>query len=302
MKNKIFALLFLIIAQYIYSQSDSAIVVKHLEKITKTSKFRNYKNVETLNEVANYINLTFKKYSQKVSFQEYKVDGKIYKNVICEFGTENSQTIVIGAHYDVYENQEGADDNASGVAGLLELARLLQNQKLSKKIQLVAYTLEEPPNFRTENMGSYVHAKSLKENNADVIGMISLEMIGYFKDDMYTQQYPVSFLSWFYGNRGDYITIVNKFGKGEFARIFTKKFKEINIIKSKSFIGPKFLQGIDFSDHLNYWKFNYSALMITDTSFYRNINYHKKTDTMNTLDIPRMCKVINNVFETILKI
>lgn len=301
MKNICILLITLFISKF-YCQTNADKVREHLTKITKTEKYRNYQNLSALNEVGNYIKSEFSNYSKNVKYQEYTIDGKIYKNVICEFGTEHAETLVIGAHYDVYGNQEGADDNASGVVGLLELARQLKNQNLNKKIQLVAYTLEEPPYFRTENMGSYIHAKSLKEKNVNVIGMISLEMIGYFKDDKNSQKYPLKFLSWFYGNKGDYITLVNKFSKKKFARRFTKKFREINLVKSKKFTGPKFLQGIDFSDHLNYWKSGYSALMITDTSFYRNRNYHEKTDEMSGLDINRMCKVIDNVYETIIRI
>ncbi|GAB1462666.1 M28 family peptidase [Pedobacter sp.] len=244
----------------------------------------------------------FLNYSDSVSFQEYQVNGKTYKNVLCSFGTKNQQRIIVGAHYDVCGNQEGADDNASGVVGLLELARQLKDQKLNKRIDLVAYTLEEPPYFRTEYMGNYVHAKYLSENNIEVFGMLSVEMIGYFKDEKHTQDYPLSILSWFYGNKGNYITLVNKFNKGKFARKFSKSFKKSKAIKTKKFTGPKALGGIDFSDHLNYWNFGYSALMITDTSFYRNKNYHKKTDKLETLDINRMAKVIDGNYLALLNL
>lgn len=126
-------------------------------------------------------------------------------------------------------------------------------------------------------------------------------MIGYFKDEKKSQSYPIGLLSVFYGNRGDYITIVKKFGSGQFARNFSRKYKSTKAIKTKKFKGPKALPGIDFSDHLNYWRFGYSALMITDTSFYRNRNYHEPTDTMETLDIYRMAKVIEGVFSALKK-
>lgn len=122
-------------------------------------------------------------YSDSVSTQSYTANGLQYKNIICSFGTENARRIIAGAHYDVCGAQEGADDNASGIAGLLELARLLKGQKLNYRIDLVAYSLEEPPYFRTQYMGSYIHAKSLADSKANVYGMISLEMIGYFKDE-----------------------------------------------------------------------------------------------------------------------
>ena len=269
---------------------------KHLVALTKTPQFRNHENIDQLNDIADYIKNDFGKYSAETSFQEYEVNGETYKNVIASFGPQNAKRIVIGGHYDVCGDQEGADDNATGVTALLELARMLKGQDLKYRIDLVAYTLEEPPYFRTENMGSYVHAKSLKDENVNVYGMISVEMIGYFSDKENSQDYPLGILSWVYGKKGDYITLVKKFGGGEFVRKFIKNYHQTNQLKTETFSAPKSLTGIDFSDHLNYWHFGYNALMITDTSFYRNKNYHKKGDTLETLDLPKMANVIDGIF------
>ncbi|GAA4198279.1 M28 family peptidase [Pedobacter jeongneungensis] len=284
------------------AQSDTALIRSHLKTLTKTPQFRNHSNIDQLNLTADYIRNIFQKSTNSVSVQEYNVNQKTYKNIICSFGTENKRRIIVGAHYDVCGDQEGADDNASGITGLLELSRLLKGKKLNYRIDLVAYTLEEPPYFRTEFMGSYIHAKSLKESKAEVFGMISLEMIGYFKDEAKTQSYPLGVLAVKYGNKGNYITLVKKFGSGEFVDQFSKNFKASKSILAKTFASPPSLPGIDFSDHLNYWKFDYDAMMITDTSFYRNKNYHQKTDTMETLDIPRMGKVIDGVYNGLISL
>ncbi len=283
-------------------KADTALIYSHLKVITKTTGFRNHSNVELLNKTAEYIYQIFEASSDTTYVQEFVVDNKIYKNVICSFGIKNSKRIIIGAHYDVCGNQQGADDNASGVVGLLELSRLLKNQPLQYRVDLIAYTLEEPPYFRSEFMGSYVHAKSLSDSKSEVYGMISLEMIGYFKDQKNSQHYPLGILKIFYGGRGDYITMVNKFSPGKFARKFSKKFKHTRTIRTKKFKGPASLPGIDFSDHLNYWKFNISAFMITDTAFYRNNGYHESTDTMETLVLSRMAKVIDGVFVTLINL
>ncbi len=295
-------LILLLVTSYSFAKniSDSTIIKSHLTAITKTGQFRNYKNIDQLNYSADYIKTVFKQYTDSVFIQEYNVNGQIFKNVICSFGTENKKRIIVGAHYDVCENQEGADDNASGVVGLLELCRQLKDQKLNHRIDLIAYSLEEPPFFRTEYMGSYIHAKYLVDNKIEVLGMISLEMIGYFNDAKKSQSYPIGLLSLFYGNKGNYITLVKKFSAGQFTRRFCRKYKSTKAIKTKKFTGPPALVGIDFSDHLNSWKFGFSALMITDTSFYRNKNYHESTDTMETLDIKRMTKVIDGVFNTLI--
>lgn len=284
------------------AQSDTALISSHLKTLTKTPQFRNHSNIDQLNLTAGYIRNIFQKSTDSVSVQEYNVDQKTYKNIICSFGTENQKRIIVGAHYDVCGDQEGADDNASGITGLLELSRLLKGKKLNYRIDLVAYTLEEPPYFRTELMGSYIHAKSLQESKADIFGMISLEMIGYFKDEAKSQSYPIGLLSMKYGNKGNYITIVKKFGSGAFVNQFSKNFKATKSIMTKTFASPPSLPGIDFSDHLNYWKFGYDAMMITDTSFYRNKNYHQKTDTIETLDISRMSKVINGVYNGLISL
>ncbi len=276
--------------------SDTEHIKKHLNFITKAGGYRHHTNLIALNLVADYITGEFARYTSQVSEQPFEVGGITYKNIIASFGPAEAKRIIIGAHYDVCGEQEGADDNASGVVGLLELARLLQNENLAYRIDLVAFTLEEPPHFRTEEMGSYRHAKFLKEEGAPVAGMLSLEMIGYFSDAPHSQEYPAKFLKAFYGTRGNYITLVKKVGGGRFARQFSGSYKKANTIRTKKFAGPAWVPGLDFSDHMNYWHFGYSALMLTDTAFYRNKNYHRHSDTVSTLDVPRMAKVIDGVY------
>lgn len=279
--------------------ADSILIKKHLNAIVNTKKSRSYKNVETLNHVASYIFKTFNKYADTTYYQKFNVNGNEYKNVVSVFGAHNKKTIVVGAHYDVCGDQKGADDNASGTTGLLELARLLKGHKLNYRIELVAFTLEEPPFFRTKEMGSYIHAKSLKDNNTDLYGMVCLEMIGYFDHREDSQNYPVASLSKIYGNKADFIALVNKMEAGNFAKTFSGNFKKENLIKTEQITAPASMEGIDFSDHLNYWNFGYSAVMITDTSFFRNHNYHEETDTIETLNIPKMKNVITTVYKTL---
>lgn len=285
----------LLSSRVISAQSDTTVIKEHFRELIKPGKPRHYLNKSVLDSAGSYIKNELAKYADTTYFQNYDVFGSNYRNVIAVFNPEAKETIVVGAHYDVCDDQNGADDNTSGTIGLLEVARLLKDKALKYRIELVAYTLEEPPFFRTEKMGSYIHAKSLKDSNRIVKGMVCLEMIAYFDDAKGSQDYPLGILNWFYGNKGNYITLVNKFHKGKFAKKFTNKYKRKAPVKTKKFTGPKSLPGIDFSDHLNYWKFGYSALMITDTAFYRNKNYHHKSDTIESLDIKRMAGVIDGV-------
>ncbi len=282
--------------------ADTLNLKQNFDLILNTEGARHYKNLAVLDTVAERVRHEFSKYTDRTGMQEYEVNGQLYKNVFASFGPVSGEVIVIGAHYDVCGEQDGADDNASGVVGIMELARLLKDQKLQYRIELVAYTLEEPPFFRTEQMGSYIHAKSLFDKKQAVKGMISLEMIGYYSDIPGSQTYPVGIMKWIYGDKGDYITLARNSISGSFANQFKKRYFENNSIDAKSFRAPGFVGGIDLSDHRNYWKFGYSALMVTNTAFFRNYNYHQISDRLETLDLAKMGLTIDGVFRTIINI
>lgn len=283
----------------ISDNSDCKIIELHLRTITKTEGYRNYKNLSVLNNIADYISTVYSNYCDTSYFQEFYVGNTVYKNVIGVINPEIEERIIVGAHYDVAGNQDGADDNASGVVGLLELARLLQKADLKYRIDLVAYSLEEPPFFRTKQMGSYVHAKSLSDSNIKVKGMICLEMIGYFSEEKKSQEYPLPHKKLIYGSEGNYILIVQNLEGREFGRNVKSLMKRADLVETKTIKLPKSVPGIDFSDHLNYWDFGYKAILITNTAFYRNKNYHLETDKMETLNIKKMSSVIDEVYYAI---
>lgn len=271
--------------------------------LTELSPARNYQNLVSLNAAADYIHDEFSKLNaNKVERQWFKAQGNEYQNVIAHFGPEDAPRMVIGAHYDVCGDQPGADDNGSAVAGLLELARLFNDLKpeLKYHYEFVAYTLEEPPFFRSDKMGSAVHAQSLKDQNIEVEMMVCLEMIGYFSEEEKSQDYPVGLLKLFYPTKGNFIAIIGKLGQGSTIRKFKKKMKTTCGIPVKSINAPAALPGIDFSDHQNYWKQGYKAVMIGDTAFFRNKNYHEKTDTIETLDFDKMAEVVKGVYWSII--
>lgn len=286
--------------------ADTAAIRDDLYYLTKECRFRNFQHPEQLNKAADYIQKQFNTISVSTWLQEYSLDSSYrinragYKNIICSLGPKDAERIIVGAHYDACMDKEGADDNASGVCGLLELARLLKNEKLKYRIDFVAYTNEEPPFFGTNAMGSYVHAKSLADSGINVKGMICLEMIGYYSDEPGSQDFPLFFLKWFYGNKGNFITVAQKNFNGEFGSFIRKRMKKNQVIRTKSFTAPSWAGGIDLSDHRNYWKFGYSAVMITNTAFFRNKNYHTDYDTAERLDIKRMGLVIDELYRTIL--
>ena len=271
---------------------------EHVEFLSGGEVARSYDHPERLDAVATYIEAEFQKAGLRPTRQSFEVNGRTYSNVIARYGNESAARLVIGAHYDVYGHQPGADDNASGVAGLLELAHLLQEQKPQPgfAIELVAYTLEEPPFFMSERMGSAVHARSLAESDADIIGMISLEMIGYFSDAPGSQRYPAPLLTLLYPSRGDFVAIVGRLGQNAWVRGIKRGMIAGGGVPVWSMNAPAWFPGIDFSDHASYWDEGYPAAMITDTAFLRNPNYHEGTDTPATLDYERMAEVVKQVY------
>jgi Zn-dependent M28 family amino/carboxypeptidase len=200
-------------------------------------------------------------------------------------------------------DQPGADDNASAVAGLLETARMVFEQMppLDYRIDFVAYCLEEPPYFGTRNMGSYVHAKSLHDSNVDVMGMICFEMIGYFSDEPNSQKFPSPYLATLYPHTGNFIVVVGIEKYAAFNRQVYELMRQgaavdVQVISFPQGAGSEYA---GLSDQRNYWTFGYPALMINDTSFLRNPNYHQVTDTIDTLDFGKMKAVVDSAYNAV---
>jgi len=270
----------------------------HVNTLTSISPARNHINIFSLDQAADYICKELEASDCRMKRQEYEIKGVTYQNIIGSVGPSEGPRLIVGAHYDVCGEQAGADDNASAVAGLLEIAKLIQLQQpdLKHRIDFVAYTLEEPPYFGSDYMGSAIHAKSLSENNIDVKGMICLEMIGYFSEENGSQDYPIGLMRVFYPDKGNFIAVIGKLGQGKIVRRVKKFMKQVADIDVLSINAPPSLKGIDFSDHRNYWKYDYPAVMINNTAFYRNKNYHEISDTIGSLDFDKMTEVVRGAY------
>lgn len=255
---------------------------------------RGYLQTDALEKSIDYITSELKSYGYSISVQSYELEGITYKNISAEIRGKKTpeKILVIGAHYDTVTGTPGADDNASGIAGLLELARLLNGRSFDSTVQFVAFTLEEPPFFRSKFMGSYVYAQALKERGEDVEGMVCLEMIGYFTDKPDSQFFPLSFFRWIFPNKGNFIMLVSNLQSRVFLNRVKDGFKKGTDLPLESISTLSVVPGIDFSDHRSFWKFGYDAIMVTDTAFYRNPNYHAAGDLPETLDYARMAEVV----------
>jgi Zn-dependent M28 family amino/carboxypeptidase len=197
---------------------------------------------------------------------------------------------IIGAHYDSAPGTPGADDNASGVAVLIETARLMKMSGAPRELRFVAFGTEEPPSFGTRNMGSHRYARALKENGAKVHGMISLEMLGYFNPRPGSQLYP-PFLHLVNPDRGDYVGAVGDWRSRALVAGFAAAWRRESRFPLTTAILPGAFSSLAMSDQLNFWDEGYAALMLSDTAFYRNPNYHQENDAPETLDYERMAEV-----------
>ena len=279
-------------------KSDQSKLYSHVEFITGVTPARNYRNMESLNKVADYIAVELKNSGCSVTEQPFEVQGRTYRNIIGSIGPENAPRIIVGAHYDVAGDQPGADDNASAVAGLLETARLLalKSPELTKRIDFVAYNLEEPPFFSSDDMGSAVHANSLKRDGVEVEFMVCYEMIGYFSDEPGSQSFPdPSSFENTYTDTGNFITVVGIQSYSQIAEKLTSLMRDNSDIRVECIVFQSYAGLAGLSDQRNYWANGYPAVMLTDTSFLRNHNYHQVTDTIDTLDFNRMGEVVNGI-------
>jgi len=274
-----------------------------VEFLTKIRPYRNYRNVRSLDKVADYINGNFSEYGLSTERQLFRANRREYANVIGTYRKDKTARIIVGAHYDVCGDQPGADDNASAVAGLLELARLISSYAHDSeyRFDFVAYSLEEPPFFGTEKMGSYIHAESMYDKNAHVRAMICLEMIGYFTTEKNSQEYPLLNLEFTYPSVGNFIAVVGNYSSGYLVDEVEKHLKTASI-DVESLKASSMVTGVDFSDHRNYWGFGYDAVMITDTALYRNPNYHRRSDTIETLDFDKMGEAVKGVFRALINL
>ncbi len=262
---------------------------------------------DLLRKVADRLAGTFTGQGFAVHLQEVAgFSSPLYNVIACRPGRDpldsGGRLLVVGAHYDTVSQSPGADDNASGVAGLMELARLLAAD-IPSSLLLVAFCPEEPPAFRTRRMGSLVHARSLKRRRVRLTGMVCLEMIGYFVDTPGSQLFPMAFMNRIYPDRGNFIALVGNLHAIAWTGRVRHAFAAGTGLPVERLNGPAFLvPGIDFSDHWAYSRCGYPALMVTDTAFYRNPHYHRYSDLPSTIDYRRCAMVVDGLVSVVRKL
>ena len=279
-------------------------LTSHLEFLTRTIGERSVATPWNLEKSAEYIESFYQQIGLEPWRETYQYRAQDVSNVIADLGqgTADNAVYILGAHYDSLKGTVGADDNGSGVAVMLEVARLMaeQNKKtpLNLTLRFIGFTLEEPPAYGSRFMGSRVYAKNAKKRGERIDGMICLEMVGYTCHEIGCQKYPFPLMFRNYPKNGDYIGIVGNLRSRGFTRSIFESFLQneaLPVIKLTVPWSGYLIPNVRLSDHASFWDKGYKAVMITDTAFYRNPHYHRSSDTMKKLDFSFMAQLVHSL-------
>ncbi|PQO45686.1 M28 family metallopeptidase [Blastopirellula marina] len=268
----------------------------HVDRLAGLIGPRTLERPTSIQAAIAYIQSQFQESGYSIREETYDAIGKTATNLIVEVpGTRRPEEIVLlGAHYDTVPETPGADDNASAVAVLLETARLLKDHVGKRTLRFVAFACEEPPYYLIDLMGSQHHAREAKQRGEKIVGMLCLEMVGYFRDEVGSQMIPETiprWLRWPFPKRGNFLTAVGNLRSWQLVYHFRRGFKRGSKMPLFSIALPEIIREIRMSDNSSFWDQGYPALMLTDTSFLRNPHYHEPTDTPDTLNYGTMAQV-----------
>jgi hypothetical protein len=261
----------------------------HVRHLAVTIGERNTLHPEALNASAAFIENQVATLGLASERHPYEVDGQTVYNieVLCPARTETQEVLVVGAHYDSARGTGGANDNASGVAVLLELARHCPADGARRALRFVWFTNEEPPHFQTEAMGSLHYARKLQSSGIGVAAMLSLETLGYYSDAEDSQKYPTA-LQGLFPDRGNFLAFVGASHSKALVRHSVAEFRAHAKLPSEGVALSDRISGIGWSDHWAFWQIGVPALMVTDTAPFRYEHYHRPSDTPKELDFQRL--------------
>jgi len=275
----------------------SANLRRHLAVLCDEIGPRSLSQPAALERAAGYVEEALAGHGYAVQHQPYSWRGGAFRNLAVELPgvTRPEEIVVVGAHYDTVPQTPGADDNASAVAALLELAGLCRDLRPARTVRFVAFTLEEPPAFFTPHQGSRVYARSLRRRRERVAAMVALEMLGYYSDEPRSQRFPLFPLRWFYPTSGNFVAVIGNLRSRALARQVAQAMRAGTDLPVEWLAGPAVVPGLALSDHASFWLHGYPAVMVTDTAFYRNPHYHRPSDRPETLDFGRMARCVEGL-------
>jgi Zn-dependent M28 family amino/carboxypeptidase len=257
---------------------------------------RNYQGYQNLLAAKEYLAQELTTAGYSVKNLDYSIENKTYTNLEVEIPgtTLADEILVIGAHYDSPFTSPGANDNGTGAAAVLALAREFAHSKPMRTLRFVEFTNEEPPFFWTDNMGSMVYARQAKQRGDKIVGMFSLETLGYYSDTANSQQYPPP-LNLLYPNRGNFLGFIGNIESRELLRNTIRSFRAQAKFPSEGAALPNALPGVGWSDHWAFWQQGYQAVMITDTATFRYPHYHTLADTVDKIDFDKLARVVSGI-------
>jgi Zn-dependent M28 family amino/carboxypeptidase len=268
----------------------------HIDTLAGDIGERNIYHFEALSAAVQYLTETFQSFGYTPAVQSFTVQGKTVNNleVIIEGSTLSDEIVVIGAHYDSVRGSPGANDNASGVAALLELARMARSQEFSRTVRFVTFVNEEPPFFYTKAMGSVQYAERAALLKERIIAMVSLETIGYYSEQENSQFYPFPF-EYFYPSKANFIGFVGNLKSRQLVRQTISSFRSHAKFPSEGVAAPGWMMGVGWSDHWSFWKAGYPAIMVTDTALFRYTQYHSAMDRPSIIDYQCLARVVHGL-------
>ncbi len=260
------------------------------------SREHNFLKAAELEAAARYIEKALAGSGLAVATQHFLSGPAEVRNVEVEIrgGARASEIVIVGAHYDSVPGAPGANDNGSGVAAVIELARLFAAEKPARTLRLVAFVNEEPPFYHTDAMGSRHYARRSKERGENILAMLSIETIGYYSDAPGSQRYPFP-LGFFYPSTGNFIAFVSNLSSRALLHEALASFRRHAGIPSEGVAAPAIIPGVDWSDHWSFWQEDWPALMVTDTAPYRYPHYHSAEDTPDKVDYERLARVVTGL-------
>ena len=269
----------------------------HVEMLAGEIGPRNVGYAASLAAAQAYLETTLAEMGYEIERQTYEAHGVECSNLIVERpgSAMSDEIIIVGAHYDSAYEAPGADDNASAVAGVLELARMFADADPQRTLRFACFVNEEPPFFQREGMGSLAYARRCRQRGENITAMVCLEMIGCYSDEPSSQRYPIPGLGLFYPKRGNYIGFVSNYRSRALLREVIGSFRGDAQFPSEGAALPGWVPGISLSDHWSFWKNGYDAVMVTDTAMYRYDHYHERSDTPEKLDYERMARVVEGL-------
>ena len=273
---------------------------RHVQTLAGEIGERNVWRAGSLAAAETYIRSTLEQLGYRVRVQSFESNGQSVHNLEIELQGSSAprEIVVVGAHYDSVPDGPGANDNGSGIAALLEVARLLAGNTPARTLRLVAFVNEEQPFSGGDEMGSRVYAQRSRQRGERIRAMVSLETLGFYTEHPESQHYPFPF-NYFYPDTGNFVGFVGNLSSWRLVRKAIGAFRSTTAFPSEGIAAPEWVQGVGWSDHASFWEAGYPAIMVTDTAFFRYRHYHEATDTPEKLDYRSLSRVTRGLADVV---